>query len=280
MPRATSTQFSPRLQPWQFARICQLLYQVCGITLGPGKEELVGSRLQKRLHALRLDDYAAYLRYIQEDTSGQELVTMIDVLTTNKTSFFREQEHFTYVQRAILPTLLQSETPVRFWSAGCSSGEEPYSLAIVLREAIADLDRRDVRILATDISTRILAQARQAVYEHDILGDVPAPLLQKYFSAIRHASAPAYEVCSSVRALVRFARLNLMQAWPMRGPFDAIFCRNVMIYFDRPTREKLVQRYWTLLRPRGHLLIGHAESLSGVAHDFHYVRPAVYQKGL
>ena len=141
-----------------------------------------------------------------------------------------------------------------------------------------DLDRRDVRILATDLSTRILLQARQAVYEEDVLSDVPEALQRKYFVLVRQAPIPAYEVVDKIRRLVRLARLNLMKKWPMRGPFDLILCRNVMIYFDKPTQEWLVKRFWQLLQPGGHLFIGHSESLSGVSHPFHYIQPAVYVK--
>jgi chemotaxis protein methyltransferase CheR len=239
---------------------------------------LVKGRLLKRLHALGLDSFDDYLAYVEGDTSGQELATMIDVLTTNKTSFFREPQHFTYLRQRLIPQLQQLRRPIRFWSAGCSSGEEPYSLAIVLREALPDIDQRDVRILATDISTRILAVARQAVYEQEKLSEIPAPLLYKYFTLVRCEPIPAYRLKETVRALVRLARLNLMQQWPMRGPFDVIFCRNVMIYFDRQTQEWLVQRFWELLRPGGHLFIGHSESLSSVVHSFRYVQPAIYVK--
>jgi chemotaxis protein methyltransferase CheR len=262
----------------QFTIISQMVYRICGITLQPGKENLVKARLIKRLYVLGLDNFEDYLAYIEGDSSGKELTIMIDVLTTNKTSFFREPQHFTYLQQQIASGNRQTRNHVRFWSAGCSSGEEPYSLAIVLREAIPDIDRQDIRILATDISTRILATARQAVYEQDMLSDVPEHLLQKYFRLIRQAPSPAYQVTDKVRTMVQFARLNLMQDWPMRGPFEAIFCRNVMIYFDKPTQEWLVQRFWKLLQPGGHLFIGHSESLSAITHNFGYVQPALYRK--
>lgn len=266
------------LQPEQFARIRQLLYQLCGIALRPGKEGLVKARLMKRLLALALDSFDAYLAYVEHDPSGQELVAMIDALTTNKTSFFREPQHFVYLRHRVVPELQETRHPIRFWSAGCASGEEPYSLAMALWETLPGIEQRDVRILATDISTRVLAVARQAVYEKETLSDVPAPVLHKYFMLVRHDATRAYQVKDPIRAMVRFVRLNLMQPWPMRGPFDAIFCRNVMIYFDKPTQERLVQRFWALLRPGGHLFIGHSESLTGASHAFHYVQPAVYVK--
>jgi chemotaxis protein methyltransferase CheR len=266
------------LQPEQFVKIRQLLYQLCGIALRPGKEGLVKARLIKRLVALGLDSFDAYLAYVEHDASGQELIIMIDALTTNKTGFFRESQHFMYLHQRVVPELQQTRHAIRFWSAGCSSGEEPYSLAMALWEALPGIDQRDVRILATDISTRVLAVARQAVYEEETLSEVPASVLHKYFVLVRHDATRAYRVQDPIRAMVRFARLNLMQPWPMRGPFDAIFCRNVMIYFDKPTQERLVQRFWALLRPGGHLFIGHSESLSGASHAFRYIQPAVYVK--
>jgi chemotaxis protein methyltransferase CheR len=262
----------------QFTIISEIVYRICGITLRPGKESLVKARLIKRLYDLGLGSFEDYLAYVEGDSSGKELTIMIDVLTTNKTSFFREPQHFTYLQQQIASESWKTRNHVRFWSAGCSSGEEPYSLAIVLREAIPDIDRQDIRILATDISTRILATARQAVYEQETLSDVPEHLLKKYFRLIRQAPSPAYQVIDNVRTMVRLARLNLMQDWPMRGPFEAIFCRNVMIYFDKPTQEWLVQRFWKLLQPGGHLFIGHSESLSAITHNFGYVQPALYRK--
>jgi chemotaxis protein methyltransferase CheR len=262
----------------QFAKVSHLVYRIAGIKLRPGKEGLVKARLMKRLNALGLDTFEAYLDYLEHEPSRQELSTMIDVLTTNKTSFFREHQHFDYFRQYIVPELQASRQPVRLWSAGCSTGQESYSLAITLRETMPDLDRRDVRILATDLSTQVLQQARQAVYEEDILADVPQALRRKYFVLVRQAPIPAYEVIDKVRRLVQFARLNLMQQWPMRGPFDLILCRNVMIYFDKPTQERLVNRFWQLLRPGGHLFIGHSESLSGVSHPYHYIQPAIYVK--
>jgi chemotaxis protein methyltransferase CheR len=266
------------LTPAQFVQIGRLLYQLCGITLRAGKESLVRGRLSKRLTDLGLDNFDDYLAYLETDTSERERVTMIDALTTNKTSFFRENQHFDYLRQRILPLLRGSQRPLRFWSAGCSSGEEPYTLAMICHEEFPDVERRDIRILATDISTRILAVARQAVYEQEALGDLPVQMLQRYFTLVRRQPTPAYQVKETVRTLVRLARLNLMAQWPMQGPFEVILCRNVMIYFDKPTQERLVQRFWELLTPGGYLFVGHSESLTVGTHTFRYVQPAVYLK--
>ena len=254
-----------------------MAYAICGLKLHAGKEELVKARLSKRIRALDLDGFDEYLAYVEGDRSGQEQTMMIDALTTNKTSFFREPQHFDYLRRQILPGL-RSAAKIRLWSAGCSSGEEPYTLAILVREELPDIARRDVRILATDISTRMLGIAREAVYEQDKLEDIAPQLVQRNFTCVSTGSPRSYQVKPEVRKLVQCAQLNLIGNWPMRGPFDAIFCRNVMIYFDKPTQERLVHRYWELLRPGGHLFVGHSESLSNTSREFRYVQPAVYVK--
>jgi chemotaxis protein methyltransferase CheR len=168
-------------------------------------------------------------------------------------------------------------TRMRFWSAACSSGEEPYSLAMLLREHLSDIDRRDVLILATDISRRMLEKGAKALYSEDTLKDLPSSYLQKYFVKSRN-TACAYQVADTVRSMVRLAHLNLMDSWPMKGPFHVIFCRNVMIYFDRATQQRLINRFWELLEPGGYLFVGHSEGLSAITHKFKYLRPATYRK--
>jgi len=260
----------------QFARITDVLHEHAGIRMREGKEGLVRARLTKRLRKLGLSDFDAYLDFIEKDKTRKEFAEMIDALTTNKTSFLREASHFDFLRDAVFPTL---SGPVRIWSAGCSSGEEPYTLAMLCNEAFSDIGKRDVRILATDISHRVLAQAKAGVYPAENMSDVPAPWLQKYWSRKQDPTGrPVFEAEKNLRRLVHFAKLNLMERWPMQGPFDAILCRNVMIYFDKATQQQLVERYWQLLRPGGHLFVGHSESLTGLAHKFRYVQPAVYVK--
>lgn len=267
---------SLELNKTQFEKISRLLYRLCGITLYSGKEELVKARLIKRLRELEMRDFEQYIRYVERDSSGNELTIMTDMLTTNKTSFFREPQHFDYLRQHILPLL--KERKVWFWSAGCSSGEEPFSLAILLREELPAMYRHDVRILSTDISVRMVKKAREAVYEQERLQGIPSQFLEKYFTCVKTKSRRVYRVNNNIRAMVRVARLNLMEEWPMKGLFNVIFCRNVMIYFDKPTRQKLIRRFWELIGPGGHLFIGHSESLSGLSHEFRYVQPAVYMK--
>jgi chemotaxis protein methyltransferase CheR len=268
------------LQPTDFEMISQIVYKFSGIRLTSGKEELVRSRLAKRLRDLGINSFRAYLRYIREDQTEQELRLMIDSLTTNKTSFFRENQHFEYMRDQILPKLKERGTGTRIWSAGCSSGEEPYSIAMLLHEEWSQIDLFNVRILATDISARILAKARAGEYEKEDMQGIPPAYLSKYFNLA--CSDPSriwiYRVRDSIKKLVRFAKLNLMDEWPMKGPFDAIFCRNVMIYFDSETQGKLVQRFCDLLIPGGYLLVGHSESLVANSCGLKYLRPATYMK--
>jgi chemotaxis protein methyltransferase CheR len=270
--------YSLKLSSKQFDKISKLVYQISGIDLHEGKEELVKARLLKRLRHLKISNFDHYLKYMVNDKSGVEVGAMVDVLTTNKTHFFRESEHLEFLRDEIVPEL--SGGPIRIWSAGCSSGEEPYSIAITLCEAIRDSEKRDIRILATDISDRMMEKARQGIYDEETLKPLPPMFKHKYFKNVetRIGHSHRYQVCSRLQSMVSFAKLNLMEEWPMRGLFDAIFCRNVMIYFDKPTQEKLVKRFWSMLREGGYLLVGHSESLTFMAHDYRYLKPAVYQK--
>lgn len=264
------------LTPAQFARITRLLHEHAGIRMREGKEGLVRARLTKRLRMLGLPDFDSYLSFVEQEPSRREFAEMIDALTTNKTSFLREATHFDFLRDTVFPNL---RGPVRIWSAGCSSGEEPYTLAMLCTEAFGDATARDVRILATDISHRVLATAKAGVYPTDTMSDVPAAWLQKYWARkTDQAGRAVFEAQAPLKKLVHFAKLNLMERWPMQGPFDAILCRNVMIYFDKTTQQQLVERYWAMLRPGGHLFVGHSESLTGLAHRFRYVQPAVYVK--
>lgn len=268
---------SADLHTRHFKKISQTIYQICGIKLLPGKEEMVKARLMKRLRVLGLTGFQQYLDFVEQDKSGAELSRMVDLLTTNKTDFFRELPHFDYLRKDVLPALsLQKKT--RWWSAGCSSGEEPYSIAIQLRENLPGNSISNIKILATDISSRMVHKAREAIYEYQKLQDVSPYLIRKYFNCIQSAAPPVYQAKQKIRDMVQVARLNLMQAWPMKGPFTIIFCRNVMIYFDKPTQEKLINRFWDLLEYGGYLFVGHSESMAGISHKFQYIQPAIFRK--
>lgn len=270
MVPATSNQLSQA----DFTTIRELVHSVCGINLHTGKEVLVRTRLARRIHALGLSGYAEYVRYLRQDRSGEEVAHMVDVLTTNKTSFFREPQHFDFMRRHVMPRWVEARRPIRIWSAGCSSGEEPYTISMVLHEAIPDLAQRDLKILATDISERVLERARQGEYTAEVLAQLPTGLERRYFTREGNGG----RVTGALRAPIRFARLNLMERWPMRGRFDLIFCRNVMIYFDAATQQRLVQRFEEILKPGGYLFVGHSESLTALDHQLQYIQPAVYSK--
>lgn len=259
------------LSPDAYSGIRSLLHEVSGIELGTKRQELVKARVAKRLRALGLASFDEYVARLASDPS--EVPQMVDVLTTNKTSFFREPAHFTFVVEHGIPRWRSAGRRLRLWSAGCSSGEEPYSLAMTLLEHLGGSPAWDARILATDISPRVLDHARAGRYGSGALWGLPAAM-KKHF-----------EVCGGevrlrerVRELVQFAGLNLLGEWPMRGPFDAIFCRNVMIYFDAPTRNELVQRFRTHLAPEGWLFVGHCESLGPAPAGLRAVAPATYAR--
>jgi chemotaxis protein methyltransferase CheR len=263
----------------QFDEISALVKELCGINLHDGKQELVRARLAKRLRALGLEHFRDYLELLRNDPGGAELTAMLDALSTNLTSFFREPVHYDYLVREVIPSLRASSGRpgrLRIWSAGCASGEEPYSIVIRLLEEVPDLESWDFKLLATDLSTAALAKARAGVYTQERLQGVPDHLLQQYFTASEQQGPTTYRAGSALRKPVQFAHLNLMEPWPMRGPFDVIFCRNVMIYFDKPTQGALVARFHDLLRPGGVLFVGHSESLTGVQHHFRYLEPTIY----
>ncbi len=260
----------------QFEKVKNLVYRECGIYLKSGKEALVRARLTKRLRALRMKSFGEYLAYLENEGKGIELSCMIDVITTNKTSFFREIDHFHFLREKVLPNLTNRR--IRFWSAGCSSGEEPFSLAMLLLDAMPDIGSKDALILATDISTSMLKQTQAAIYSEEKLTALPKSFLNKYFVKMSTQGVRTYQVGAVAKKMVRPALLNLMEPWPMKGPFDAIFCRNVMIYFDTQTQHKLVNRFWDLLEPGGYLFVGHSEGLSAIKHKFRYQRPAVYKR--
>ncbi|MFI5232199.1 MAG: CheR family methyltransferase [Gemmatimonadales bacterium] len=274
-PLAAGTEVP--LSAEEFERICTILFAQSAIVLKEGKEGLVRSRLAKHVRRLGLDSYTEYLAAVDADVTGRERLDMIDSLTTNKTSFYREGAHFEYLQDVVMPKLLGARDRIRIWSAGCSSGEEPYTLSMLLHELVRDPAQRDVRILATDLSSKVLGMARAATYPAAAIADLPWHSSDRYFTRVPGGQGMLH-VRDDVRALVKFARLNLMEQWPMERGFQVIMCRNVMIYFDKQVQARLVDRFWELLAPGGHLFVGHSESLTSLKHRFTYVQPAVYVK--
>ena len=263
-----------------FSQFRQLVYQHSGIELGPGKEALVYGRVSKRMRTLGLSSEQQYLDHVLADATGDELVLLLDAISTNFTQFFREPDHFTLLEKFLTDWLKRGQTRFRIWSAACSSGEEPYTIAMVAQQVMESLGRYpDIRILATDISTRMLDIARAGLYPAERLSDVAPALRGKHFQQPRGVKGETWAVADRLQQMITFRRLNLAQPpFPMEGPFDVIFCRNVMIYFDKAVRTGIVHEAQRLLRPEGLLLIGHSESLAGIPTSLEHVRPSIYRQ--
>jgi chemotaxis protein methyltransferase CheR len=261
-----------------FNRFVSLIYEKSGITLNDNKEALVSSRIAKRMRKLGLAEHRDYLNYVLNDSSGEEIVHMLDVISTNVTHFFRESQHFDFVQEKMQLWLRNGDRNFTFWSAGCSSGEEPYTMAMVLREVTAG-QAADIRILATDLSTRILAMSKAGMYDAKKADSIPSSYRDRYFNKEGYGADAVFSAKESLRSLITFKRLNLsIVPFPMKGPMDFIFCRNVMIYFDNRVRVQLLGEFHRLLKPGGYLCVGHAESLTGMLGGFKAIKPSVYVK--
>jgi len=263
----------PPLGPGEFDQIRRLAYRACGLDLKAGKEDLVNSRLFRLLRDGRFRSFHEYYRSVLEDRTGVALAHMIDALATNHTSFLREPEHFDFL-RAHAAELARSRGTFEVWSAGCSTGEEVWSLACLLDQV---LPGARTRIWGTDISNKALAVAGQAVYPAERCRPLPAGWLARYFEA-QADPARQYRASAALRDRAVFRRLNLIERLCWAQQFPVIFCRNVMIYFDRPTQEAVVRQLEQALEPGGYLFIGHAESLARIPHSLEYVRPAVFRR--
>jgi len=260
-----------------FDRIRGLAFEYCGLDIEPGKEELVASRLGKIMRGLGITSYGQYFDTVVADKSSQALVTMIDSLTTNHTSFFREQQHFDFLANTVLPAL-SARDHIDIWCAAASTGEEPYSVAIACKEFFSG-HCPGLRILATDISTRVLAFAEGATYEAQRLTVIPTALQHKYFLRSKLAPSYLFRVKPEIRSCIRFQRINLVEPFKaVTSSYPLILCRNVMIYFNAETQADLVRRFYQQMEPGGYLFIGHSESLNRIRHDFEYIAPAIYRK--
>ena len=267
----------------EFQRLSDAVYHHCGINLHQGKKELVDARLAKVLRSSRFQSVEEYIDFVVEHQQSDEFSALVDGLSTNVTKFFREMGHFDYLAKVYLPALLAKkrrlhQTRIRGWSAACSSGEEAYSIAMTLLDALPQRSPVNVKILATDISNNMLTKAHQGMYERPCTATIPTSMQSKYLIASTRGREAVYEMADVVRDVVQFAYLNLIEPWPFNGPFDFIFCRNVMIYFDKPTQQRLVNRFYDLLDAGGMLFTGHSESLAGIVHKFRYVQPTIYVK--
>ncbi|SMC87950.1 MCP methyltransferase, CheR-type [Fulvimarina manganoxydans] len=254
-----------------FKAIARMLYEDAGIFLAETKSTFVYSRLSKRLRVHGLNSFAEYCELVGNKNNTEERMAMLAALTTNVTHFFRENHHFEHLKSTFLPPLLDAAKRggrVRIWSAGCSIGHEPYSIAMTILSMLPDAGRYDVRILASDIDPNVVATGRAGVYGESALASIPAEMRRKFFRSAGGRSRDGeaeFEVVDAMRSIVAFRELNLNGSWPMKGQFDAIFCRNVTIYFDQKTREKVWERFCEKLRAGGYLYVGHSERLSGPA---------------
>ncbi len=269
----------------EFELFRRLIYDSCGINLTSSKKELVKARLTKRLTKVGIDSFKDYYKYVTKtEMTGKELIHLIDSISTNKTDFFREKKHFNFLNTSLLPSLISSRAKarikkLRIWCAAASSGEEPYTLAMTVFNHLKPNNGWDVKILATDISTRILQKAINGIYRKELLNDIPPGTISAHFSSVLYENTNCYKVKDHLRDIITFRRFNLMTPeFPFKNPFDFIFCRNVMIYFDPETQQRLVAKFYDCLPKDGYLFIGHSETLSKNNNGFKYIQPAVYQK--
>lgn len=261
----------------EFEQTCKIIRDLTGISMGASKRQLLLRRLSTRLKALNMHSIPDYLDFLRSG-DPKEVEQFTNAVTTNLTSFFRENHHFEYLSQTILPEVVarkkRSSQRLRIWSAGCSTGEEPYSLAITLRENMAELASWNAKVLCTDLDTNVVATAAAGIYPQSRIDKMPAARLKKWF----HQQGDQFQAKQTLKDLLTFKQLNLMHDWPMRGKFDVIFCRNVIIYFDKPTQRVLIDRYANILEEGGHLILGHSESLFKVSDRFDLIGKTIYRK--
>lgn len=283
MPATTTHASKDSLSHADFERLRRLIYDQCGIHLGPDKKTMLEIRLKRRLKNLDVSSMREYCEHVFASEEGkQEVIHLIDVVTTNKTDFFREAGHFDYLTSKALPDLAARWGAGRnalVWSAGCSTGEEPYTLAIVLSEYAQNAPGFRFRVLATDISTEVLEKARLGIFKRELVKPVPMALQRAYFMRSRDRESDLVRVVPELRALVDFQRINLMDSeFDLPQTPEIIFCRNVIIYFDRATQERLLQKLARRLAPGGYFFAGHSESLQGMNVPLTAVAPSVYRR--
>ena len=261
-----------------FNLLRQVVNEHTGIRLSEHKKEMLYSRLSRRLRALNLNNFFSYYKLLKMD-AGEELLHFINAVTTNLTAFFREPHHFELLKKELLPQLLVKKTisrRLRIWSAGCASGEEAYSIAMVIKEVIPS--NWDVKILATDLDSQVLATARQGIYDEEKISGISLVRLHRWFKKGTGTQTGWVQVLPELQKLISFKHLNLINRWPMHGPFDIIFCRNVVIYFDKSTQKILFERFANILDNEGYLFIGHSENLFELSTRFHLLQQTVYVK--
>ena len=265
-----------------FKYLTQLIHETTGISLKSDKQELVYGRLSRRLRELGLTSFNQYCDLLKNDDKD-EAVHFINAITTNVTHFFRENHHFEFLKDTLIPELIREKSSayqpkLRIWSAGCSSGNEPYSIAMVLKECISNASRWDVKILATDLDSNILNVAKLGIYPYSSMKTVTEDRRKRWFKSGSGINDGTVKVSRDLKDLISYKKLNLMDTWPMEGKFDFIFCRNVAIYFDTQTREKIIDRFADQLTDNGYLFVGHSETLFSVTSRFESVGKTIYRK--
>ena len=270
-PQAAEREFS--FTPEDFKFLATLANSKTGIVLAAQKKDMIYGRLARRLRALGLESFAEYCALLQSPEGADEIGQLINAITTNLTSFFRESHHFDHLRDHALHSMQGNR--LRIWSAGCSAGMEPYSIAMTACAAIPDIARRDVRILASDIDSNMIATGAAGQYSaHDL---EPLPASYRHY-ATRDAKTGLLHMGDELQRLIAFRQLNLLESWPMKGPFDVVFCRNVVIYFDKSTKQKLFARLADIMAPNGWLYIGHSENLHGISDRFELVGRTIYRR--
>ena len=276
-----SVQSDTTLSRDDMALVAKLVYEHAGIVIREHKEAMARGRLARRVKVLGLGSIAEYCAYLRTPAAADEIPELINAVTTNHTAFFRERHHFDHLRKDVLPRLVQERAGrrgrIRIWSAACSSGEEPYSIAATSRDVIGQRSDLDFRILATDIDTDILSRAAAGLYPAEQFDRLPAdlrPLLRLEGQSSRGEA----RIAEDLKRLIAFKRLNLIERWPMKGPFDVIFCRNVFIYFDTPTKAAILDRYVALLQPGGFLYLGHSESLPQPHPQLRLIGRTIYER--
>ncbi|MFW0777077.1 MAG: CheR family methyltransferase [Rickettsiales bacterium] len=273
---AVQREFEFKTQDFKF--IASLVYDKTGIVLADHKQDMVYSRIARRLRNLNLHTFRDYCELLQNDDSQEEMANFVNAITTNLTSFFREKHHFVHLRDEVLKPFVNSkpkEKRLRIWSSACSSGAEPYSIAMTCCSAIQDIANWDVKILATDIDTGMLNKSRNGEYKKEEIAGIPDTLRKKH---VVETHNDIFQISPSLRSLIRFKQLNLIEPWPFKGPLDVVFCRNVIIYFDKETQQKLFTQMASRIKKGGWLYLGHSETLHGISDQFELIGKTIYRK--
>jgi len=271
--------FAAQLSDSEFAKLSKFIYTQYGIKMPPEKRIMLQSRLQKRLRALRIYTFKEYIEFAFSNQGADEIIHMMDVVSTNKTDFYREPAHFDFLKQGILPKLYEEKKNIKIWSAGCSSGQEVYTMAIELSEFAANHPGFDFSILGTDISTLMLKKAFAAVYTEEMVSMIPLEIKKKYLLKSKEKEKKLIRISTNLRNKAKFQRINFMDdQYPVNEQFDIIFCRNVLIYFDRETQEKVINKLCNYLRIDGFFFLGHSESITNINVPLKQLKPTVYNR--